>query len=153
MDLILWRHAQAEDVALDGTDMGRTLTKTGQKQAARMGAWLHRQLPRDAVIWASPARRTLQTALALNRRFTTHTSIAPEANVAKLLELAQWPHCKAAVLLVGHQPTLGQTVVQLLGMQVSELSVPKGSVWWLRYRERAGVGQTVVVAVQTAEML
>jgi phosphohistidine phosphatase len=48
---------------------------------------------------------------------------------------------------------LGQTVAQLLGMASVELAVRKGAVWWLRHREREGVGQTVLVSVQAPEML
>ena len=43
MDLILWRHAEAFDLAEGGTDLERMLTPRGEKQAARMAAWLDRQ--------------------------------------------------------------------------------------------------------------
>ena len=43
-DLILWRHAEAEDLAdndeTGGNDLSRRLTHKGEKQAARMAAWL-----------------------------------------------------------------------------------------------------------------
>ena len=58
MDLILWRHAEAIDLDLVGDDLLRSLTAKGEKQAARMGAWLDRQLPDGAKIWSSPATRT-----------------------------------------------------------------------------------------------
>ena len=61
MDLILWRHAEAIDLDLVGDDMLRTLSSKGDKQATRMAAWLDRQLPDGARIWASPAARTDQT--------------------------------------------------------------------------------------------
>ena len=48
MDLILWRHAEAIDVEMVGDDMLRSLTGKGEKQAARMAAWLDRQLPEGA---------------------------------------------------------------------------------------------------------
>ena len=44
MDLILWRHAEAFDLAEGQTDLERALTPRGEKQAARMAAWLDRQL-------------------------------------------------------------------------------------------------------------
>lgn len=153
MDLIVWRHAEAEDASPEGGDLARSLTPRGQKQAARMGAWLSQRLPRDATIWASPAKRTMQTAMALNRNFRMNPALAPDADVQSLLDLAHWPQGKGAVVVVGHQPTLGQAVSKLLGMQVPDVSVKKGSVWWLRYRARDGVGQTVVVTVQTVDML
>nr|WP_315464677.1 histidine phosphatase family protein [uncultured Rhodoferax sp.] len=153
MDLILWRHAEAIDLDLVGDDMLRSLTGRGEKQAARMAAWLDRQLPDGAKVWASPATRTEQTAMALQRKFKTHSSLAPLSNVDDLLRLVQWPHAKGCVVVVGHQPTLGQTISRLLGLSESECAVKKGALWWLRHRERDGVGQTVVVTVQSPELL
>ena len=157
MDLILWRHAEAEewleDDPLKKPDLERLLTPRGEKQAARMASWLDRQLPEGARIWVSPARRCEQTALALGRKFKIRTELAPDASTAQLLELAQWPACKLPVLLVGHQPTLGRTIAQLLGLQENECAVKKGAVWWLRNRDRDGRSQTVVVTVQSPEVL
>ncbi len=153
MDLILWRHAEAIEGVPDGDDMARALTSRGEKQAARMASWLDRQLPDSTRIWVSPARRAEQTALALGRKFKFSPGIAPLATVDQLLELVQWPHAKGCVLVVGHQPTVGHTISSLLGLSASECAVKKGAVWWLRYREREATGQTVVVTVQTPDLM
>ncbi|OGB33146.1 MAG: histidine phosphatase family protein [Burkholderiales bacterium RIFCSPLOWO2_12_FULL_61_40] len=153
MDLILWRHAEAIELDLVGDDMVRTLTPRGEKQAARMAAWLDRQLPEGAKVWASPALRTEQTAKALGRKFKTSPALAPLATVDQLLELVQWPHAKGCVVVVGHQPTLGQTIAKLLALGDQELVVKKGAVWWLRYREREAANKTVVLTVQSPELL
>lgn len=156
MDLILWRHAEAEEVAADaqgGNDLERSLTPRGEKQAARMAAWLDRQLPERARILVSPARRCEQTALALGRKYKIRAELGPDAPPSQLLELVQWPVNKLPILVIGHQPTLGQTIAQLLGLQESECAVKKGALWWLRTREREGGLQTVVVTVQSPEFL
>lgn len=157
MDLILWRHAEAEDWPEgDGqasSDMDRSLTARGEKQAARMAAWLDRQLPEGARIVVSPARRCEQTALALGRKYRLRPEIAPDASPTKLLELVQWPFAKSPVLVIGHQPTLGQTIAQLMGLLESDCPVKKGALWWLRNRDRDGHSQTVVVTVQSPEVL
>lgn len=157
MDLILWRHAEAEDwpdgESQAGSDLDRSLTSRGEKQAARMAAWLDRQLPEGARIVVSPARRCEQTALALGRKYRVRPEIAPDASPAQLLELVQWPMSKLPVLVIGHQPTLGQTIAQLLGLKESECPVKKGALWWLRNRDRDGQSQTVVVTVQSPEVL
>lgn len=153
MDLILWRHAEAIDLELVGDDMLRTLTPRGEKQAARMAAWLDRHLPDSTKVWASPALRTEQTAQALGRKFKTSQALAPLANVDQLLELVQWPHAKGCVLVVGHQPTLGQALAKLLNLNDNECAVRKGAVWWLRYRERETAQKTVVVTVQSPDLL
>jgi phosphohistidine phosphatase len=151
MDLILWRHAEGEE-ALDGaTDLDRDLTPRGHKQAARVAAWLDRQLPDSTRILASPARRTEQTALALGRKYKVRAELGPDGTPAQVLDLVQWPQSKATVMVVGHQPVLGQIIAQLLGLKESDCAVKKGAVWWLRTRTRDGQPQTVVVTVQSPE--
>src|SRR3954452_13252336 len=54
MDLILWRHAEAEP---GEPDLGRRLTPKGLKQAARMAEWLDARLPDTCKILSSPAER------------------------------------------------------------------------------------------------
>lgn len=157
MDLILWRHAEAEDGpdadAQPAGDLQRSLTPRGEKQAARMAVWLDRQLPEGTRILVSPARRCEQTALALGRKYKIRPELGPGATALQLLELAQWPLGKMPILVVAHQPTLGQAVAQLLGLQESECPVRKGAVWWLRNRDRDGQSQTVLVAAQSPELL
>lgn len=153
MDLVLWRHAEAQEWIEGCDDMARTLTSRGEKQAARMAAWLDRQLPESTRIVVSPSRRTEQTAIALGRKYKLRSELAPDGTVSQLLELVQWPSAKGTVLVVGHQPTLGQTIAQLLGLSAAECAVKKGAVWWLRHRERDALSQTVVVTVQSPELL
>ena len=156
MDLILWRHAEAEERPGDahgGSDLERSLTPRGEKQAARMAVWLDRQLPERARILVSPARRCEQTALALGRKYKIRAELGPDALSVQLLELVQWPVNKLPILVIGHQPVLGQTIAHLLGLQDNDCAVKKGAVWWLRTREREGGSQTVVVTVQSPEVL
>ena len=84
MDLILWRHAEAEDLEETdeggGGDLSRRLTAKGEKQAARMAAWLDRQLPDGVRIWCSPAVRTEQTVIALGRKYRVRNELRPEAS-------------------------------------------------------------------------
>lgn len=153
MDLILWRHAEAFDLAEGQTDLERALTPRGEKQAARMTAWLDRQLPEGVRILCSPARRTEQTVQPLGRKYKLRSELAPEGHVDDLLSVAGWPQSRAPILVVGHQPTLGQALSRLLGLQAPDLSIRKGAVWWVRSREREGIAQTIVVTVQTPELL
>ena len=153
MDLILWRHAEAQEWEEGCDDMARVLTSRGDKQAARMASWLDRQLPEGTRIFSSPSRRTEQTALALGRKYKVRQELDPTGSAEELLQLVQWPTAKGTVLVIGHQPTLGQTIAQLLGLTATECSVKKGAVWWLRNRERESLNQIVVVTVQSPEVL
>lgn len=153
MDLIFWRHAEADDWTEGCDDMQRSLTSRGEKQAKRMAAWLDRQLPEGTRIVSSPARRCEQTVLALGRKYKLRPELGPETTAEVLLEAAGWPNGKSVVLMVGHQPSLGQAIAKLLGLQAESCQVRKGTVWWIRTRERDGDVQTVVVAVQAPELL
>ena len=153
MDLILWRHAEAFDLAEGQDDLQRVLTPRGEKQAARMGAWLDKHLPDGLRVLASPAVRTEQTVRALERKYTLRAELLPDGSPQELLELARWPNAKGAVLVVGHQPMLGQVAAQLLGIQAGECSIRKGAVWWLRQRQKLEQTETVLLTVQSPELL
>ena len=131
MDLILWRHAEAED-ARGGDDLGRALTERGRGQAERMAAWLAPRLPVGARILASPARRCQETVAALGRAAATVDAIAPGASGEAVLAAAGWPGEAGAVVVVGHQPTLGLAATLVLGAGDSRRSLRKGAVCWLR---------------------
>jgi phosphohistidine phosphatase len=149
MDLILWRHADAEDGL---PDMARELTAKGHKQAADMAQWLKPRLPKDARILVSPAVRAQQTAQALTREYETIEEISPGATHAAILAAAGWPASKGTVVIVGHQPTLGHVTSWVLSGKAAEWNVKKGAIWWLTYRDRGGQGQVVLRAVMAPDL-
>lgn len=150
MDLILWRHADA----FDGVpDMQRALTPKGIKQAKDMAKWLNSRLPAEARILVSPAVRAQQTADALDRPFETRRELAPGADATAILLAAGWPDAAGTVLVVGHQPTLGQAAAMLMFGEERELSLKKGGLVWLTNRVRRDERQTVLKAAMTPELL
>ena len=150
MDLILWRHADAED---GFPDRGRKLTSKGVRQADNVAKWLLQRLPAKFAVLASPAERTQQTAKALAVPFRTVEALAPGASVRAVLEAADWPEHKSPVVVVGHQPDLGRVVAHLLGIGAGDVSVKKGGAWWLSNRVRDGESGIVVRAVVSPDLL
>jgi phosphohistidine phosphatase len=145
MDLILWRHADAED---GYHDEKRMLTPKGRKQAARMAHWLGERLPAPYVVLASPALRTQQTAAALGAKVATREEIGLSATPDSILDAAGWPYAGHAVVVVGHQPTLGMTAARLVAGIDAQWSVRKGSIWWFAHDD----GHTVLRAVLGPEL-
>lgn len=150
MDLLLWRHAEAED-GVD--DLKRRLTLRGEKQARTMAKWIREHQPKDLRIIVSPAVRTQQTAEALKMPFETVRKIGPAACVSELVAASGWPQAAGAVLIVGHQPSLGRLASLLLAGHEAEWTIKKGALWWLSNRVRRGETQTVLRAVIPAELL
>ncbi len=138
MDLILWRHAEAEPGEPGEPDAERKLTAKGKKQARRMADWLHGALPNSARILVSPAVRAQQTAAALHalshRKLKTVPALAPGATAADILQAAGWPDAEGSVVVVGHQPSLGWVASRVLAGSDLPWAVKKAGIWWLQRR-------------------
>jgi phosphohistidine phosphatase len=127
MELILWRHADAED---GSPDLARRLTKKGRKQAARVAQWLDEHLPKDYVLLSSPATRARETAEALGKPRIVE-ALAPGASVKEILQTAGWPEAGGTVVLVGHQPDFGRAIAYLVSRRETDWTLKKGGLWWL----------------------
>ena len=151
MELILWRHADAEDPGPQG-DAARRLTRKGEKQAERMARWLRPQLEGTWRVVVSPAVRALETVAPLDMPFEVRESVSTAVGPESILKEAGWPS-GGQVVVVGHQPTLGQVAAILLGGKTGEVSVRKGAILWFSTREREGRTETVLKAVLDPDTL
>lgn len=150
MDLILWRHAEAEE---GSDDMQRALTRRGQKQASAMATWLRKQLPDDFSLLASEALRSQQTAALFAKSYEVVPALNPDASVEQVLSAIDWPRSGKTIVLVGHQPYIGRLAATLMSEQPLLWSVKKGAIWWLSHRERHGIEQIRLKAMMTPSML
>lgn len=150
MELILWRHAEAEEGL---PDEARKLTEKGLKQARAMAEWLKPRLPKDTNMLVSPARRTVQTAEALDEKFKTVEAIRPGASAKAVLSAAGWPEGKGTVLVVGHQPTLGEVAGLLLSGEPAMWNIRKGAIWWFSQKKGREPGELLLRVVLSPDML
>jgi phosphohistidine phosphatase len=139
MELILWRHAEAEPhvpALADGSvdfeaDQARALTAKGARHASRVGAWLDRQLPAQCRILTSPAVRCVQTAEALGRKFIKADVLNTDSTAAAILDAAGWPDGRGPVIVVGHNPLLGQVAALIFSGTAHDWKIKKASVFWI----------------------
>jgi len=151
MDLILWRHAEAED---GSPDSARKLTPKGRRQAARMAKWLGKRLPARARVIASPAMRAQQTARALARRFETNGALGVGASPRSILKTAGWRGSnERVVVVVGHQPALGEAAALALGGKAASLGLKKGAAVWIESRKHGREAQIVLRAAMSPDLL
>jgi phosphohistidine phosphatase len=147
MELILWRHAEAEDPG-PGGDFVRELTKKGRRQAERMAAWLKPRLEGDWQLLVSPAARAMQTAAALDLQPDVRPALDPSARADTILREAGWPTA-GRVIVVGHQPTLGEVASILMGGPRGDVAIRKGAIWWFATRD----GVTTLRAVLAPDLV
>lgn len=158
MNLILWRHAEAEDLpdALSisrSADLQRPLTRRGRKQAEASAAWLRAHLPADFRVVSSPALRTRETAGALSGNVEILDDLAPGADVGAVLAAIDWPQGHEHTVVVGHQPWIGRLVSLLMAGQEMNWSVKKSGIWWLAGRTRESEAQVVLRTVIQPDLL
>lgn len=151
MELILWRHADAEDPGPAG-DSARELTKKGRKQAKAMADWLRPRLEGEWTILSSPAARAVQTVTPLEKPYEIDSQLDTSHTAADMLRASGWPQGER-VIVVGHQPTLGEVAAILMGGGAGDIAVRKGAIWWFATRERDGARETVLRAMVDPDML
>lgn len=141
MELILWRHADAEDGV---PDEARRLTAKGRKQAQKMATWLAARLPGDCRVMVSPAARTRETAAAFTAQVIIEKALSTAGTPQGVLKAAGWPDGSGTVMVVGHQPTLGAVAALALTGEAAAWSLKKGAIWWL-VQDAAGVRVKAVI--------
>lgn len=152
MELILWRHADADGATASSPDNERKLTAQGIKQAARMAEWLRPRLPEGVIVLASPAQRARQTAQALATDFRTVKEIGTAASPEEVLMACGWPG-DGAVVVVGHQPTLGEVAALLMTGSKGQWNLEKGAIIWLAARERGAIPRVYLRAAISPDFL
>jgi phosphohistidine phosphatase SixA len=131
-EIILLRHAHAENAAVGQDDTARPLSARGVSEARDAGQWLRKQDLGDLTILCSPAtraRQTLEHALG-----QTDAAIEPriyEATAGELDTLIDEHADARRLLLVGHNPGF-ETFVALLatGQSGDFRGMPPAGIAW-----------------------
>lgn len=117
----LLRHGDAEPYG-SVSDAERKLTERGERQAVAAGRALRRLGIEFAAVLASPKVRARETARLLCAQLEIEPIEEPalvhDLSGAVALELLARYGPEARVLVVGHEPTLSQTVYDLTGGRV-----------------------------------
>jgi phosphohistidine phosphatase len=152
-EIIFWRHAEAHDATENESDLDRKLTVKGQRNAERVAHWLDRNLPQQCKVFASEAKRAQQTVRCLPRKSKTLADINPEATPDAVLTAIGWGIHSEPIVVVGHQPWIGQCISRLIFNNDDDISVKKGAVWWLQQRSRDEGDEIVVRSVISPDLL
>lgn len=153
MELILWRHAEAEE---GSHDLSRRLTDKGHQQAKRVGTWLKTHLDTPAQVWASEAERSRQTARYLSKNLMNVPAINPDASAASIAALLQRTEIEGPLVLVGHQPWIGELCAWLLSGSLKAgngFSVKKAGAWWFEvdfHHDSPSAKLKAMITAQTA---
>jgi phosphohistidine phosphatase SixA len=130
VELYLVRHAHAGDPETwRGPDDARPLSSKGERQTARLAAFLARAGVRPAVILSSPKVRATQTAEPLGEALRVQVRVEPLlaagldlVDLERILAMSGDP---ASLMIVGHDPDFSALVNELTG--ADRLTMPKGA--------------------------
>lgn len=136
--LLIMRHAKAEELHREQTDRHRELTAKGQQDALQMGAQLLQRNIMPDVIHASVATRTQQTAQLLSDVLKIQSesvylqeelyNSAIRSYVNFIASLENNLNC---VLMVGHNPTVSYLAEYLTGSEIG--SMPTSGICILQF--------------------
>ena len=166
MDCVFVRHGIAvAREEWEGKDVDRPLTEKGKRRVREVAAGLRRLDVRPTVIYASPARRAVETAqllhglLARPPLMQLRDELLPEASPTEVIRLIQDIPPESCVICIGHEPQLGMAASVLLSGRASasfplkkagacliELPIPakpgRGVLrWWLTPGQLRAIGK------------
>lgn len=157
-NILLWRHADALPLSDDvPVDIDRPLSKKGHNQAQKIANWLTNHLPKNTLMIASTALRSKQTVQAFSDDFIVYDTLAPGASLETVLktinDLSTNHQGRLDLLIIGHQPWLGELAAQLLDLNQSEMNIKKGSLWWFKASKSVADPTYNLFCVQTPRLL
>lgn len=116
MRLYIVRHGQASFNAEN--DHARALTQVGVQETGQLFSKLGAELGQIEHIWASPLLRAQQTAMILSgqraERIITTAVLIPDEEPEGVLQALSVLSGQTSVLLVSHQPLIGDLVSMLV---------------------------------------
>lgn len=135
-EIYIMRHGIAEDRSTSGADADRLLTAEGKRRVVEVARGLKALDVRPVVVVSSRLPRAMETAtltaevLAKDIEVEPLTSLEPGYDAQATLDELEMYHDAKSVLLVGHQPHLGELASLLLTGSASRAPLPfrKGAV-------------------------
>jgi phosphohistidine phosphatase len=127
--LYLLRHGVAADATAELSDADRPLTADGARKIQRIARGLKRLGFRPDLVLTSPLRRTQETAALLAEvdpavTVEIYPPLAPGHGAVDVLAGLRAYRGKRRIVLVGHQPDLGELASHLLTGSVSRAPLP-----------------------------
>lgn len=127
--LYLLRHGVAADATAEISDADRALTADGARKMQRIARGLKRAGFKPDLILTSPLRRTQETAAllaAVDPAVTVeiYQPLAPGHSAIDVVGGLKNYRTKRRVVLVGHQPDLGELASHLLTGSISRVPFP-----------------------------
>lgn len=151
MELVLIRHAKAEDIYEGIDDIDRQLTEKGRDKFAKVAVRIADQLKDidsdHLIAWSSPANRAIETAEILVSQMGMDElylqNFIYEGDLANLQEALEELDSQATLLVFGHEPLLSGWVETITGdslrmrkgmavsMMLESLNPVQGEVQWV----------------------
>ena len=159
MQLVLIRHARAEERALLKRDRTRALTVDGRRRMRKAARGLHTLLPGLSQIATSPLTRARQTAAIVAEvrddiDVTLLAALAPGGAVHAVLAWLRTQPADATLALVGHEPDLGQLASWLLSSRKTGfVQFKKGAAALIEFAGAPAAGKGTLVWLLTAAQL
>lgn len=134
MDVFLLRHGIAEDAKPGMDDSARALTSEGRTKLRQLLALAASAKIEPSIILSSPFKRAIQTAeiaakaLGHKEKILQTRTLEPSGNPEAVWEEIRAHRSYPALMLVGHNPSITEIGIHLLGCSSLQLDFKKGAL-------------------------
>lgn len=161
MNLVIMRHGQAEARNRShDSDADRNLTKEGSETLKNFISTIDPWFPKPEKIITSPTRRTQQTAEILCK----HLKISPfivltdpmilNGSAGEIISFLEDESLPENLWIIGHQPTLGQFLCALIGLDVFKgFQFKPGDCAYVKFPDKPGVNQGRLISYASPDLI
>lgn len=134
MQIYLLRHGAAEEGGSSGNDGDRALTDDGRRKLRQVLENASAAGVNPTLILSSPLKRAIQTAeiardvLGYKNNILRTKALAPGSSVGDVWDEIRVHPDEASLMLVGHNPQLGELAAYLLGSPDMDIDFKKGAI-------------------------
>ncbi|HWB99521.1 MAG TPA: histidine phosphatase family protein [Bryobacteraceae bacterium] len=156
MEIYLLRHGIAEEHVSGQPDEERALTAEGRAKLKRVLKRARAAGVRPALILTSPLVRAVETAdvaqTVLGGRIGKTGALRPDSTPQAVWQEIRRHKAEPAILLVGHEPLLGEVFGYLLGAGRGMVDLKKGALGRIDVERLSGEPRGVLCWLLTAKI-
>ncbi len=149
MNIILFRHGDAENSSPGVKDSERKLTATGEVRTRKNAELLKQYIGSPDYILTSPLARAQQTAkiilevLHCKNEIITDKKLAPGSKSENIIDLANYLNAQN-ILFVGHQPDLSNQLSGLISPTEAYVEFKKSAAAKISFGKKPALGKGVL---------
>ncbi|MGB5288480.1 MAG: phosphohistidine phosphatase SixA [Ignavibacteriaceae bacterium] len=149
MNVYLIRHGKAEQTSLEKPHEERELTEAGAKILQASAEFWKKYINELEIIFSSPLKRAMQTALIIKEVFKTKSEVLQEVSLLNGGQTEDLLNLVSAfgieeVAMIGHQPDIGIHISRMIGANELKIKIPPSTIAKISFKGSPAIGEGIL---------